>query len=146
MVTTRQATKADLNEIANIEQGVFKSDCYPAFFFRQALDCWPQGLLVAECEQRIVGYVLCVPSAVEKHYWLLSLAVANTAQGKGIGKKLTQAIMAQLAEGASIRLTVAKENVPAYALYTGLGFHYEGDESDYFGKGHRRDVLAWHNC
>lgn len=146
MLTTRVATKADLNHIANIEQGVFRSDCYPSFFFRQAFDCWPNGLLVAERDTQVAGYALCVPSEVKQQYWLLSLAVLDSAQGNGIGKALTQAIMASVPGGASLRLTVAKENVPAYALYVGLGFTFESEEADYFGKGHRRDVLVWHKA
>ena len=54
----RTATHNDMHAIWQIDAKVFGEDVYPAFFFRQAMDLWPELLLVAEYEGQLVGYVL----------------------------------------------------------------------------------------
>ncbi|MGL4472780.1 MAG: GNAT family N-acetyltransferase, partial [Aeromonas hydrophila] len=44
----RTATHNDMHAIWQIDAKVFVEDVYPAFFFRQAMDLWPELLLVAE--------------------------------------------------------------------------------------------------
>ncbi len=44
-----QITSADKNDLAalyTLEHKLFGHHAYPQFFFRQAFDCWSQGLLV----------------------------------------------------------------------------------------------------
>ena len=76
------ADKHDLQGIDALEQRCFHGHSYPDFFFRQALDCWPAGFLVAKDNQaNVVGYLLA-SSGTEAHLcWLLSLAVCNEQRG-----------------------------------------------------------------
>ena len=50
------------------------------------------------------------------------LAVAPAAQGRGVGRRLMEAVLARAAGAAGVRLTAAPHNAPAFALYASLGF------------------------
>ena len=54
----RLATHADMHAIWQIDADVFGEDVYPGFFFRQAMDLWPELLVVAEREGWLLGYAL----------------------------------------------------------------------------------------
>ncbi|PSJ44871.1 GNAT family N-acetyltransferase [Zobellella endophytica] len=140
----RTATKGDLRAIHALERAAFGSHCYPDFFFRQALDLWPAYLLVAEDDDDVLaGYGLGGAGTAPGEGWILSLAVAESCRGQGLGKALLQALLAALDEGGCRRqrLTVAPDN-PALGLYLSLGFVEEGGEPDYFGPGEPRLVLV----
>lgn len=67
--------------------------------------------------------------ARDDEYYLDSVAVANTHQGQGIGKKLMQAFVeAGHAKGYSkLSLLVDVENEGAHRLYTKMGYHEDGE-------------------
>lgn len=140
----RPAQRADLAAIFAVEQAVFGSHVYPDFFFRQALDLWPDWFWLAEDEAgQIVGYALGAPSQQPDELWLLSLALLPSCRGQGVGKALMQAALAAMRPQASrIRLTVDPVN-PAAELYRRLGFVETGREPDYFGPGEARLVMQW---
>ncbi|OCH18963.1 MULTISPECIES: GNAT family N-acetyltransferase [unclassified Aliivibrio] len=143
MVSIVQATKADLKCIYNVETEAFGSHGYPAFFIRQAFDCWANGLLVAKNEDQIFGYVLQVPSSNHQgDAWVLSLAVSKQAQGKGLGKKLLETAIKNAKGYKRLLLTVCPKNTGAYALYQSYGFYLVEEEQDYFDIGEHRLVLA----
>ena len=140
----RQARRADLDAVFAIEQAVFGSHVYPDFFFRQALDLWPDWFWLAEDEHGApIGYALGAPSQEPDQLWLLSLALLPACRGSGTGKALMQAALAAMRPRArSIRLTVDPAN-PAAALYQRLGFAAVGHEPDYFGPGEARWLMQW---
>ena len=82
MVSIVQATKADLKCIYNVETEAFGSHGYPAFFIRQAFDCWANGLLVAKNEDQIFGYVLQVPSSNHQGDLVVDKSVQSMEGGK----------------------------------------------------------------
>ncbi|WP_375055574.1 GNAT family N-acetyltransferase [Zobellella sp. DQSA1] len=138
----RTATKADMQAIYRLERSSFGSHCYPDFFFRQAHDLWPRYLWVAD-DGELAGYCLGGTGAAPGEGWILSLAVAESCRGRGLGKALLlQAIGALEAGGCrSVRLTVSPDN-PALGLYLALGFVTERREEAYFGPGEPRLVLV----
>ncbi|ABV85487.1 GNAT family N-acetyltransferase [Shewanella pealeana] len=138
------ASKPELTAIDALEQQCFAGHCYPDFFFRQALDCWANSFWIAKNSQGIViGYLLASTSAQADTCWILSVAVADTARGQGIGGKLiSQLISALPPEVNYIHLTVAPDN-PAKALYSRHGFTEYGFESDYFGESEPRVVMRY---
>ncbi|MCD4500299.1 GNAT family N-acetyltransferase [Chromobacterium vaccinii] len=140
----RQARLSDLPTVFAIEQAVFGSHVYPDFFFRQALDLWPDWFWLAEDETGApAGYALGAPSQRPDELWLLSLALLPSCRGRGAGKALMQAaLQAMKPRARSIRLTVDPAN-PAAALYRKLGFAEIGAEADYFGPGEPRLLLEW---
>ena len=138
------AHKSDLRAIDALEQSCFHGHSYPDFFFRQALDCWPNGFWVAKDNQgNIVGYLLASTSDKPNVCWLLSVAVADIARGKGVGSKLISQLINVLASDINqINLTVAPDN-PAKALYLRSGFTEQGFETDYFGEGEPRLLMSY---
>ncbi|QEL56695.1 GNAT family N-acetyltransferase [Chromobacterium paludis] len=140
----RQARRADLAAVFAIEQAVFGSHVYPDFFFRQALDLWPDWFWLAlDPAGQPVGYALGAPSQQPDELWLLSLALLPACRGQGAGKALLQAALAAMQPRADdIRLTVDPAN-PAAALYRQLGFVEIGREDDYFGPGEARLLMRW---
>ncbi|WP_211164415.1 GNAT family N-acetyltransferase [Shewanella salipaludis] len=142
-VCVRPATRDELAQIYRLECVVFGEHCYPDFFFRQSLDCWPAGLLVAlDAEQRLLGYLLAVTSERQGQLWILSVAVSPEMRGRGIGAALVRALLQAVPAGATqILLTVDPAN-PAVHLYLRLGFVETGFEADYFGEGEPRLVMT----
>ncbi|WP_440887526.1 GNAT family N-acetyltransferase [Vibrio sp. WZ-1] len=134
--------KSDLDAIFQLEQKLFGHHAYPRFFFRQAFDCWPQGLLIAKEEEQIKGYVLMATSDEQNTHWILSLAVDSQHRGKGIARLLVEAALTKASAGSVVKLTVDPNNAPAYKLYTSLGFKVLEKEEDYFGDGEPRLVMA----
>ena len=139
----RTATHADMHGIWQIDAKVFGEDVYPAFFFRQAMDLWPQLLLVAEHEGHLVGYVLGGLGQERSQGWVLSLAVLPEARGFGLAERMMRQIEAnqQALRIDELRLTVAPAN-PAQRLYYRLGYQFMAEVADYFGPGEDRLILA----
>lgn len=140
----RQVRLSDLPAVFAIEQAVFGSHVYPDFFFRQALDLWPDWFWLAEDDAGApAGYALGAPSQEPDQLWLLSLALLPSCRGRGTGKALMQAALRAMRPRArSVRLTVDPAN-PAAAMYRKLGFAEIGAEADYFGPGEARLLLEW---
>lgn len=143
MIRVRSAQRADLAALAQLEVAVFQQHGYPAFFFRQALDCWPNGLLVAEGRSGPVGYALWVPADVKSQdAWLLSLAVSIEARGQGIARNLLAKVMADTRSFRRLLLTVDPGNQAALALYLSEGFTTIARDESYFTVQESRLVLA----
>ena len=136
------AGKQDLASVHALEHVLFGHHAYPQFFFRQAFDCWPHGLLIAKEEDQITGYVLMATSDEQNTHWILSLAVDSQHRGKGIARSLVKNAIVKASSGSVIKLTVDPNNVPACKLYTSLGFKVLEKEEDYFGDGEPRLVMA----
>ncbi|HGY5236785.1 GNAT family N-acetyltransferase [Aeromonas salmonicida] len=138
----RVATHADMHAIWQIDVNVFGEDVYPGFFFRQAMDLWPELLLVAELDDKLLGYALGGLGQDRSQGWLLSLAVLPEARGFGLAERmmlqLEQALAQVLVE--RVRLTVDPAN-PAKRLYFRLGYQHVAEERDYFGPGEDRLLL-----
>ena len=138
----RVARHADMHAIGRLDADVFGEEVYPAFFFRQAMDLWPELLIVAELEGRLLGYALGGVGQDRSQGWLLSLAVLPEARGFGLAERM----MLQVEQGlrmlqtARVRLTVDPAN-PAQRLYFRLGYELLAEEPGYFGPGEDRLLL-----
>ncbi|MDF2153381.1 N-acetyltransferase [Vibrio sp. CAU 1672] len=136
------ATKKDLSAIFELESSLFGGHAYPRFFFRQAYDCWRQGLLVARANDTIMGYVLVVNSDEPGVVWVLSLAVDTHYRGQGIARQLMIHAISSLPANITIKLTVDPANVAALALYESLGFYVVAKGVNYFGDEEIRVVMV----
>ena len=143
LITVRPINKGELLAVYQLEQQLFGAHSYPDFFFRQCYDCWPSGLKVAvDRQDSLLGYILIAQSEQADCAWLLSVAVARSAQGNGVGKRLILDAMATVPVSVtSIKLTVAPTN-PARYLYLALGFVEVNLEKDYFGAGEDRLLMV----
>ena len=138
----RVATPADMHAIWQIERQVFGDAVYPDFFFRQAMDLWPDLLLVAERDGQLLGYGLGGVGQEGVQGWLLSLAVLPQARGLGLAAAIiTRLEESLLAQGCRrVRLTVDPAN-PARRLYQRLGYRELARDPAYFGPGEARCLL-----
>ena len=125
-----------------LEQAVFTDHGYPDFFFRQSFDCWPQGFLVAvNSQNEVIGYLIAATATQADTAWILSVAVANSARGQGVGRQLMNVCVSQLPSSMKyVYLTVSPEN-PAVHLYSSLGFDIVDTEEAYFGEGETRHLM-----
>lgn len=137
----RCAQCADLLALDALERAAFDGHGYPKFFFRQAIDCWPEKLLVACSAGQLVGYALWA-HADSDDAWLLSLAVAESWRGQGVAQALVRQVLQAATGCRQLLLTVDPENISAVMLYQRLGFHSIRSEAGYFGAAGARSVYA----
>ncbi|MGH1410210.1 MAG: GNAT family N-acetyltransferase [Aeromonas sp.] len=139
----RTATHNDMHAIWQIDAKVFGDDAYPAFFFHQAMDLWPELLLVAEYEGQLVGYVLGGFGQERSQGWVLSLAVLPEARGFGLAERMMRQMEAnqQALQISELRLTVNPAN-PAKRLYNRLDYQRVEEVENYFGAGEHRLLLV----
>lgn len=159
-----KASKNDLDAVAKIEHALFGHHGYPAFFFRQAFDCWGSGFYVVKSDveksradedhlsitveqNEVLGYLLLAPSdeGVHKKAWILSVGVSESAQGKGVGQALLKHACEQSAQYQQVFLTVDPDNIGACKLYESLGFELSHLEQNYFEAEDSRLVMVFNN-
>lgn len=123
-MNVRAATIQDINAIAALEQAVFGKEPYPALFFRQALDLWPQLLRVADDRHGVGGYALAAVAGEPATAWILSLGVHPSLRGKGLGTALMKGMLDAMRDSGvdCVRLTVHPENRSAISVYRQQGF------------------------
>jgi ribosomal-protein-alanine acetyltransferase len=139
----RRAEPGDLDAIMAIESTVFASDA------------WSREAMAAELADRhgyyLVAFPVAHPERIEAYAGLRSprggeqadiqtIAVAEHARGRGLGRVLLQTLIGEARErGASeLFLEVRADNPVAQALYTSLGFeaiavrprYYQPDDVD----------------
>jgi ribosomal-protein-alanine N-acetyltransferase len=127
------ATAADVPGITGIEVDAF-SDPWSEQSFREALR---HGHIYFACAKRsdapaVLGYV--VAWFVADQGEIANLAVSAADRGRGIGKALLDAALAEArARGADeIFLEVRNSNAPARALYGSRGFKEVGRRPNYY--------------
>jgi ribosomal-protein-alanine N-acetyltransferase len=83
---------------------------------------------------QLIGFALSRHAAGEAE--VLSIAVAKSERGKGIGRVLMNTHLARLAAAGvtSVFLEVEPGNASAIALYEGLGFETVGERKGYYRK------------
>ena len=98
----------------------------------------PEHFLVAELDDRVSGFLRLVqpllqPSGTHVRQ-IQGLAVAPSARGRGIGRMLLEAAVAEAARQGAHKLTlrVLAGNAPARRLYEQAGFVVEGVLKDEF--------------
>jgi len=137
VTTIRPARAADDAALVGIDDAAWNDTSSPAptpppgrAFFDE--DRTPDGVLVAERDGAVVGYVVLgrgFPLASHAHVLVLKeIAVDVDAVGTGIGEALVRAAVAEARRRGARRLTlrVLTTNPVAQRLYTRCGFAVEG--------------------
>jgi ribosomal protein S18 acetylase RimI-like enzyme len=129
---------SDLNPLRQIARGSYRdSRFYHDGRLRRAkcdelFDLWttqtcqrhPDHVLVARQSGAAVGYVTCTIDATSHIAGIELIGVAESARGRGVGKRLVDAALAWgVARGATEMSVVTQaRNAPALRLYEGTGF------------------------
>ena len=137
----RRMEKRDLLQVEAIETALF-SDAWSEQGFEDTLNSPYVISLVAidAAEDTILGYIIMYVSFEEGE--ISNVAVAKSAQNRGIGSALMQAILEKGLEESVTRfiLEVRVSNTPAIALYKKFGFTEIGIRRDFYEKP-REDAL-----
>ncbi|MGE0746972.1 MAG: ribosomal protein S18-alanine N-acetyltransferase [Rhodospirillales bacterium] len=122
---------ADVEAIAALHARCF-DDAWDPMMIRRILAMPGAVGLVARDGGALAGFALARSAADECE--LLSLAVADDARGRGIGRRLLEAALAVAAQGGArvMFLEVAETNEVALALYRSTGFEKVGRRPDYY--------------
>jgi ribosomal protein S18 acetylase RimI-like enzyme len=137
----RAAECRDLDGLVKLEQESFRGDRLTRRQFRYMLARAQATLLVATAPDaatatpaQLLGYVLVLFNRATSVARLYSIAVAEAARGRGVGRALVAA--AERAtwdrERAYLRLEVRRDNIPSQRLFEGLGYRRFGVLSNYY--------------
>ena len=142
-ITLRPMRWWDIAAAAAIEREVFPADPWSEAGFWSELAGVPQTrtYLVAEDGTGIVGYAGLAAVAHEGD--LQTLAVRADHQGRGLGGRLLDALLAEARrrDCSQVLLEVAAENSGAQVLYAGRGFERISVRRSYYGPGHDAVVM-----
>jgi ribosomal-protein-alanine N-acetyltransferase len=118
----RPATLRDLDSIVSIERQAFSTPWPRSAFVGEIHDRSWSRVIVAQSGQEVVGFMIYWIVATELH--LLNLAVRSDWRRRGIGRSLTDLLLAdaesQKRTGVLLELRVS--NLPAFNLYQSMGF------------------------
>ena len=141
-IVTREMSAADLKAVQAIEQESFH-------------DSWAVESWVAELNSSIAKYIVLEQEGIIKGFagfWLIAgeaqvtrVAVAKDERGKGLGKILTEELIAAAwAEGAeAVTLEVRKSNIAAQTVYTQTGFIVSGVRPHYYEDNKEDAIIMW---
>ncbi len=137
----RKFTENDLLEINRIETASF-SDIWPDTFFVYNHRKAPDLFLIAEDNNRLLGYVVgeireamfSGRSYMSKMGHILNLAVDPNIRRKGVGSKLMKGIEDRFREAGATKITleVRESNVEAQDFYKKRGFQEIGRVRAYY--------------
>ncbi len=148
-IIIREATEEDLQNVIEVNL-ISLPEHYIHDFWLDHLRAWGKAFIVAEVDNRIVGYVMCrVESGIGflrrgliKLGHIVSIAVLPNYRRRGIGTMMMFKSLERLKEYYNVNevyLEVRVGNIPAINLYEKLGFkkvklikHYYLDGEDAF--------------
>lgn len=141
-IVTREMSAADLKAVQAIEQESFH-------------DSWAVESWLAELNSSIAKYLVLEQEGIIKGFagfWLIAgeaqvtrVAVAKDERGKGLGKILTEELIAAAwAEGAeAVTLEVRKSNIAAQTVYIQTGFTISGVRPNYYEDNKEDAIIMW---
>jgi [ribosomal protein S18]-alanine N-acetyltransferase len=150
--TIRHCTASDLPSVVEINIASLPEH-YSDYFFESILKELPESFIVAETDQRIVGYIMCKIEfgfsnfrklGFVKKGHVVSIAVLREYRGKGIGKSL----MLEAINGLAVRKTdeiyleVRVSNDLAVKMYQSLGFLIKSRLRSYYRDGEDAYLMA----
>lgn len=138
-LSLRPATPADLDLLVEHEIACFTrpSERFTRRLLRDLLRNPNATILIAEHAGRPVGSAIALR---RKHPTcdsgrIYSVAITPDARGLGAGRKLTEALLAELSDVRRVYLEVRPDNAAAVALYESLGFARVRELPNYYAPG-----------
>lgn len=132
--TLRPATPDDLTNLVALEAETFDYSQLGRQSFRRLMNSPSAHLFVLEKDQQLLGYSLLLTRKGSKVWRLYSLAVAATARGTGVGRKLLEhaLALAKNSGAAALSLEVKVDNNAAIELYRRYDFEVVDLLPDYY--------------
>lgn len=154
MTAMRIATPADLGAIMAIEHAAFPTDAWSEAMMAEELASPHSHYLVIEAPGRpgaVVGYAGLRAPAGANDGDIQTIALAETARGRGTGRALLVALLdqASLRGVRNVFLDVRADNPVAQRLYASEGFREIGTRLNYYQPDGvdavvmQLDVAAW---
>jgi [ribosomal protein S18]-alanine N-acetyltransferase len=148
----RNCEEKDLPFVININM-ITLPEHYSDYFFNSILAELPEAFIVAEIKNQIVGYIMCKIEfgfsnfrklGFVKKGHVVSIAVLEAHQGKGIGKALMlEGITGVISRKSDeIYLEVRVSNDAAVQLYKKLGFIIKSRLKTYYRDGEDAFLMA----
>jgi ribosomal-protein-alanine N-acetyltransferase len=140
VIKIRNFELPDIRRVMEIEEESFldgESEMYIEMYRE-----WPDGFLVAEKEDKVIGFVVVVLTP-EGEGRIFALAVDSKYRGKGVGRALLKAafsVLRQIKIGY-VRLEVRVSNQVAERLYRSMGFMEIGFIPFYYQNGEGAIVM-----
>lgn len=131
----------DVEALMPLERELFGATAWtPETFWSELAHPETRWYVVAEEDEQVLGYAGLLAPGLEAD--VQTVAVAPGAQGKGVGKKLLDALIVQAREreATSLLLEVRADNEPAIGLYGSRGFERIAVRRRYYQPG---DIDAW---
>ncbi|MFL6392711.1 MAG: ribosomal protein S18-alanine N-acetyltransferase [Nitrososphaeraceae archaeon] len=150
--TIRRCEDRDLTSVVNINT-VTLPEHYSDYFFESLLRELPEAFIVAEVDEKVVGYIMCKIEfgfsnfrklGFVKKGHVVSVAVLDQHRGKGIGKALMlEGINGVVSRKSDeIYLEVRISNTQAIRMYQKLGFQIKSRLRSYYRDGEDAYLMA----
>jgi [ribosomal protein S18]-alanine N-acetyltransferase len=151
--TIRRCEDRDLTSVVNINM-VTLPEHYSDYFFESLLRELPEAFIVAEVDEKVVGYIMCKIEfgfsnfrklGFVKKGHVVSVAVLDQHRGKGIGKALMlEGINGVVSRKSDeIYLEVRISNIQAIRMYQKLGFQIKSRLRSYYRDGEDAYLMAF---
>ena len=148
----RRCEERDLNSVVNINMATLPEH-YSDYFFESLLRELPEAFIVAEVDDKVIGYIMCKIEfgfsnfrklGFVKKGHVVSVAVFDQHRGKGIGKALMlEGINGVLSRKSDeIYLEVRVSNTQAIRMYQRLGFQIKSRLRSYYRDGEDAYLMA----
>ena len=136
-VAIRAATPADAATLQAIETACFTQDRISPRAMARNLRSETADVLLATLGSQPASYALLLYRATSTLARLYSIATLPSARGKGVGRRLMDALEAAARKRGCdrLRLEVREKNRPAIALYEALGYQRIGRYENYYEDG-----------
>ncbi|EGH71280.1 peptidase C39 family protein, partial [Pseudomonas syringae] len=130
----RDAVETDVDDLLLLENQCFDGDRLTARSFHWMIRRANASLIVAEQAGQLTGYALVLFHRGTSLGRLYSLAIADAARGKGLGRQLLQRAEQQAVgrDCAYLRLEVRPDNGAAIGLYERSGYRRFAQVDDYY--------------
>jgi [ribosomal protein S18]-alanine N-acetyltransferase len=149
----RHCSPSDLPSVVEINT-VSLPEHYSDYFFESILKELPESFIVAETNQKIVGYIMCKIEfgfsnfrrlGFVKKGHVVSVAVLQEHRGKGIGRSLLLEAINGLAgrKCDEIYLEVRASNSLAIKMYQSIGFLIKSRLHSYYRDGEDAYLMAF---
>lgn len=134
-IHVREVEPEDLFSVYRIAQVSFK-DPYPLKLLRHIYETNPDGFLVAEVDESVVGYLIGIVRWGNVGH-ILAIAVDESFRRNGVGSALMINAFNRLKEhgASSVELEARVSNEEAQNFYDELGFESREIVPDYYSDG-----------